>query len=190
MSSSFLSIPFLSVPLPVLFLFFLSLSISPLPLPPFLVHFIIDRYLSIWDIYIELISHHSKKSSSWTKKDSKEMLRKKIQIKNSDWSGIIPIIEVMTVRSLIWIPLTSTLPTTSYTKITGQIGSNLTCPSIQPAHDPKAIQHGAGREMKGPTGGPSPAWSKSILWSNSSSKCHDVRSVSLNEGFGKTGKGG
>nr|YP_009308170.1 hypothetical protein [Cycas panzhihuaensis]YP_009308262.1 hypothetical protein [Cycas panzhihuaensis]AOS53119.1 hypothetical protein [Cycas panzhihuaensis]AOS53211.1 hypothetical protein [Cycas panzhihuaensis] len=65
----------------------------------------------------------------------------------------------MTVRSLIWIPLTSALPTTLSlsTKITGQIGSNLTYPSIQPAHDPKAIQHGAGREMKGPTGGPSPA---------------------------------
>eukprot|EP01018_Ginkgo_biloba_P019126 Gb_34006 [translate_table: standard] len=68
----------------------------------------------------------------------------------------------MTVRSLIWISLTSPLPTTSSTKITGQIGYNLTYPSIQPAHDPKAIQHGAGREMKGPTGGPSPAWSKEI----------------------------
>eukprot|EP01018_Ginkgo_biloba_P037102 Gb_40557 [translate_table: standard] len=68
----------------------------------------------------------------------------------------------MTVRSLIWISLTSPLPTTSSTKITGHIKYNLMYPNIQLAHDLKAIQHGAGREMKGPIGGPSLAWSKEI----------------------------
>ena len=112
-------------------------------------------FLLIYETDIELIFYPSKKDSSFNAEEGNTN-------KKSDESGIIPIIEVMTVRSLIWISLTSPLPTTSSTKITGQIGYNLTYPSIQPAHDPKAIQHGAGREMKGPTGGPSPAWSKEI----------------------------